>query len=519
MKALVTLLCFFWIAVANAQAPTFKKQLPTIDPYIQKLMTEWEVAGSAVSIVYKDKVIFSKAYGYRDVANKVPVTTKTMFGIASNTKLFTSMAAAMLHEEKKLDLDKPVRTYMPELRFATGELDEKLTLRDMLSHRSGVPRWDGVWAGSNYSLQEILDRLQYMKPTLGFRQGYLYNNNMYAAAGAVTAKVNGTTWEQLIQTKIFDPLEMKGSTFSFETAGKGEFSKDYLVGRVDKKLKEYEPDSHCDCWAPAAAIVSNVEELSNWMIAQINGGKFKGKQVIPAKAITETMVPNNITSKEMVYDEVFFGLYGMGRSTTDYKGKILVSHSGVISGYRSTISMLPKDSLAIIVLTNTAQGSPMATASVYGIVDRLLQLEQSPWTTKIKAEIAKQDKKSWREMDSLKALKVKDTKPSHALTDYVGTFENKAYGKIIISLEDDHLRMRHRIWDEPLEHFHYDQFWSTEHPDMSINYSLRVYKLHFTTNEAGKIDKIKTRVGGDPEVEFVRMKDPNGSAQASLSEK
>lgn len=508
MRINITLFLLIAFATTHGQAPTFKKELPKVDQYIQQLMTEWEIAGSAVSIVYKDKVIFSKGYGYRDVANKLAVTTKTTFGIASNSKLFTSMAAAMLHEEKKLDLDKPVRTYMPELHFATGELDEKLTLRDMLSHRSGVPRWDGVWSGSGYTLQEILDRLQYMKPSMGFREGYLYNNNMYAAAGAVTAKVNSTTWEQLIQTKLFDPLEMKQSTFSFEEATKkGEFSKDYLVGRVDKKMKEYEPDTDCSCWAPAAAIVSNVEELSNWIMAQINGGKFKGKQVIPSKAIIETIKPNNITSKEMVYDEVFYGLYGMGRSSTDYKGHVMVSHGGVISGYRSTIAMLPKDSIAIIVLTNTAQGSPMANAAVYGIMDRLLQLGESAWTTKIKKEITKQETKNVRELDSLRALKVKDTKPSHALTDYVGTYDHKAYGKMIITIEGEYLRMKHRMWDEALEHFHYDQFWSTEHPDMMINYGLRIYKLHFTTNEAGKVDKIKTRVGGDPEVEFVRMKE------------
>jgi len=508
MKISVTLFLLLAFLTTQGQAPTFKKELPKVDQYIQQLMTEWEIAGSAVSIVYKDKVIFSKGYGYRDVASKLPVTTKTTFGIASNTKLFTSMAAAMLHEEKKLDLDKPVRTYMPELHFATGELDEKLTLRDMLSHRSGVPRWDGVWSGSGYTLQEILDRLQYMKPTMGFREGYLYNNNMYAAAGAVTARVNGTTWEQLIQTKLFDPLEMKQSTFGFEDAAiKSEFSKDYLIGRLDKKLKEFGPDTDCNCWAPAAAIVSNVEELSNWMMAQVNGGKFKGKQVIQPKAIAETIKPNNIASREMVYDEVFYGLYGMGRSSTDYKGHVMVSHGGVISGYRSTIAMLPKDSIGIIVLTNTAQGSPMANAVVYGIIDRLLHLSESPWTNKIKAEISKQETKTWRGIDSLKALKVKDTKPSHVLDDYAGTYEHKAYGNMIISMEGDHLHMKHRMWDEALEHFHYDQFWSTEHPDFTLNYGLRVYKLHFMTNQAGKIDKIKTSVGGDPEVEFVRVKE------------
>ena len=128
----------------------------------------------------------------------------------------------------------------------------------------------------------------------------------------------------------------------------------------------------------------------------------------------------------------------------------------------------------------------MANAAVYGIVDRLLSLNQSPWTTKIKAEITKRDKKTWRELDSLKALKVKDTKPSHALAEYVGTYEHKAYGKLIISLDGDHLRMKHRIWDEALEHFHYDQFWSTEHPDLTVNYGLRVYKLHFIDQRGGK---------------------------------
>jgi Beta-lactamase/Domain of unknown function (DUF3471) len=331
---------------------------------------------------------------------------------------------------------------------------------------------------------------------------------MYTTAGAVAAKVNGTTWEQLIQSKFFDPLEMKLSSFSFEDAStKGTFSKDYLIGRLDKKQKEYTPDVHCDCWAPAAAIVSNVEELSNWMIAQINGGKFKGKQVIPAKAIIETLKPNNIVTKELTYDEVFYGLYGLGRQISDYKGHLFSSHGGSISGYRSSMAMLPQDSLGIIVLTNTMQGSSMATAALYGIIDRLLKLEQSPWSSKVKAEVAKQEKKTWREIDSLKALKVPNSKPSHPLADYVGTYEHKAYGKMIISMEGDHLRIKHRIWDEALEHFHYDQFWSTEYPDLTLNYSLRVYKLKFMTNEAGNIDIIKTKVGGDPEVEFARVKE------------
>ncbi|HRI80346.1 MAG TPA: serine hydrolase [Cyclobacteriaceae bacterium] len=490
-----------------SQAPTFQKQLPKVDAYVQQLMKEWKIAGAAVAIVYKDKVIFSKGYGLRDVDKKLPVTTTTTFGIASNTKLFTAVVAAMLHDEKKLDIDKPVRTYMPELKFATAELDEKLTLRDMLSHRSGVPRWDGVWAGSGYSLEEILDRLQYLKPIQGFREGYLYNNNMYATAGAVTAKVNGGTWEQTVTSKIFKPLNMNHSYFSFEDAEKaGEFSKDYYNGRVDSVMKPVTLDVHCTCWAPAAAIVSNVEDLSHWVMALLNGGKYNGTQAISSKALALTLKPNSIASTDMPYDEVFYGLYGLGRTIGDYKGHVTVAHGGVISGYRSNISIMPKDSIGIIILTNTAQGTPMGSAAVNGIYDRLLQLGETPWTKKIKAETVKSINKTMRGLDSLRALQVKGTTPSHRLAEFTGTYEYKAYGKIEISESSGQLQFKFRIWDLPLEHFHYDQFWTKQDPDFPVLYALSVYKLNFLTNEAGVVDKVKVSIGNDPQVEFVRVK-------------
>lgn len=507
MKKLVFLF-LLTSAQLQAQPPKFQKQIPKVDSYIQQLMTEWKVTGASVAIVYKDKVIFSKGYGMRDLDKKLPVTTKTHFGIASNTKLFTALSTTILQTERKLDIDKPVRSYMPELKFATAELDEKLTLRDMLSHRSGVPRWDGVWSGSGYSLQEILDRLQYMRPTLGFREGYLYNNNMYAAAGAVSAKVNGTTWEELVTTKILNPLNMKQTYFSFEDAEKsGEFSKDYYISRVDSAMHQVTEDTHCDCWAPAAAIVSNVEDLSHWVIALLNGGKYNGTQAIPARAIALTLKPNTIASTEMPFDEVFYGLYGLGRSISDYKGHVTVSHGGVISGYRSTISIMPKDSLGVIVLTNTVQGTPMAGAVVNGTYDRLLQLGDTPWTKKYRVESRKAFDKGLKALDSLKGLQVKNTSPSHKLSEFAGDFENKAYGKVSLTLDQDHLQFKFRIWNLPLEHFHYDQFWTKQDPEyLSGLYSLSIYKLSFITNEAGVVDKIRLSIGNDPQVEFVRMK-------------
>ena len=148
----------------------------------------------------------------------------------------------------------------------------------------------------------------------------------------------------------------------------------------------------------------------------------------------------------------------------------------------------------------------MASAAVNGIYDRLLQLGETPWTKKYRVEVKKATDKTLRGLDSLRALKVTNTKPSHNLADYTGVYEHKAYGKIDIGVQGDHLQFKFRLWDLPLDHFHYDQFWSKQDPDYPVLYSLSVYKLSFLTNEAGVVDKIKMSVGNDPLVEFVRMK-------------
>ncbi|MFN8342264.1 MAG: serine hydrolase [Cyclobacteriaceae bacterium] len=506
MRLFTLLICLCLVTPVWAQKHQISsKELASVDAYVQQLMKDWRVVGSSVTIIHKDKVIFSKGYGYRDLDKKLPVTSRTLFGIASNTKLFTAMGAAILHDEKKLDLDKPVRNYFPEIRFATTELDEKLTLRDMLSHRSGVPRWDGVWSGSGYSLQEIVDRLQYLKPTLGFREGYLYNNNMYAAAGAVTARVNGTTWSELIRQRIFEPLEMKHSYFSFEdAAATGEFASDYFVSLADSTIKTHTKDAHCDCWAPAANIVSSSEDLSHWIIAHLNGGTYNGRRAFSPKALAETIRPNNIASKQMVFDEVFYGLYGLGRSSTSYKGHVIVSHGGVISSYRSQISIAPKDSIGIIVLTNTAQGSSMANAAVYGIYDRLLKLGETPWSQKYQKEYKKGLREAAHEADSLRGLQIKGTRPGHDLASYTGKFEHPAYGTMEITLTSEKLHLTFRDRSQDLEHFHFDQFWAAQDPEYPILFNGRLMRLQFLTNGSGKIDRIRTGISTDPEVEFVR---------------
>ncbi len=232
-KAFLIFISLFIAASGYTQTNPFQKKFPLLDRYIDSFMKDWNIAGLALGIVYKEQLIYAKGYGYRDLKNSLPIDAKTLFPIASNTKLFTATAACMLAEEGKLNLDKPVRNFMPLLNFSNDELNAKVTLRDMLSHRTGLPRYDGIWVASAFTRKETIDKIVHMKPQLGFREGYIYNNMMFATAGAVMETLTGMSWEELTRKKIFQPLQMNASCFTNEEMLKyGNFAYAY-----------YEPDS------------------------------------------------------------------------------------------------------------------------------------------------------------------------------------------------------------------------------------------------------------------------------------
>ncbi|MEJ7823700.1 MAG: serine hydrolase domain-containing protein [Chitinophagaceae bacterium] len=300
MKIKILFFAFLFIAVSSySQNNPFQKKFPLIDRYIDSLLTEWNIPGLALGIVYKDQLIYGKGYGYRDVENKLPVTTETIFPIGSNTKLFTATTAAMLQQEGKLSLDKPVKIYMPSLNFSNDELNSKTTLRDMLSHRTGLPGYDGISHNSPLTRKEAIARVVYMQPQLGFREGYIYNNMMFTAAGGVLENIAGKSWEDIIREKFFQPLDMKISCFTKDEMIKNNnYSFGYFKDTAKRFQRKQSFEQNGENLAPAGAIKSNVEDMSHWMIAQLNGGRYKGKQVIPEKAITETLMPNTITDKQ-----------------------------------------------------------------------------------------------------------------------------------------------------------------------------------------------------------------------------
>jgi CubicO group peptidase (beta-lactamase class C family) len=497
---------FFTINV-HGQNISFDKD--EIDQYLQQLMREWKIAGSAVGIVVKDSLIFAKGYGYRDLQNMLPVTCSTLFVLGSNTKHFTAVAASVLNSEGVVSLDEPVSQYMPQLVFPTTELKQKMTLRDMLSHTGGVPRWDGVWFGARYNNQELIEKVKYLKPTRAYGEAFLYNNIFFSLAGIVAGQLYGGTWQELIKDKIFSPLQMRSSGFGIaEPDQNTETGFDYIVHPDSDTLQQLtNADYFCRCIEPAGFIVSNVEDLSHWVIALLNNGVYKKSQAIPAAAIEETSIINNRFYQRFRHEEVRDSGYALGRAVSSYKNRLYLYHGGSAGGYRSEISVFPNDSVGIIVLTNTVQGMGMSVAAVFGIADRLFNLERTDWSKRLLREQSDLAKLREKDLDSVRLSAKKNPKLLRSLREYAGTYESNIYGRMFIEVKNNALTVRFRHVDELLQHLGGDDFWTKQHPEYSVYPQLYpVYRLEFLTNHNGQVDRFRTSVIGDPETEFIKVK-------------
>lgn len=500
MKKILLLLLLFPLCL-SAQNNGFQEKAAKIDSYVNSLILDWNIPGLALVIVHKDQIIYTKGYGFRDLENKLPVTETTLFPIASNTKLFTATLAAQLATEGKLNLDLPVKQYLPELSFFNPELNFKVSLRDLLSHRTGLPAYDGIWLNASFKRKELLSKIPYMKPALGFREGYIYNNNMYTLAGIAIEVVSGKSWEENVQERIFKPLEMNSSGFTGLGVRPDNHSLSYFEAEVSGKLTARTFIAQSELLAPAGNIYSNMTDMSKWLILQVNGGKYKGKQVISLAAVDETKIPNAISNKRGRYDELSNAIYAMGRSLQTYKGTKMISHTGSIDGFYSNLSYLPKDSLALFIVHNSVSAGSLRSVMNLPLIDILQNREITDWSGRYRKDHLEAQEKNKKSVDEINASQVKNTVPSHLALAYTGRFNHPVYGEILIGLTNNDLQVQYRSLRANLHHWHYDQFITMDDgkgfPDMRIS---------FLTNDKGEIERISTRPFGDPLTEFVRMK-------------
>jgi hypothetical protein len=324
---------------------------------------------------------------------------------------------------------------------------------------------------------------------------------MYAAAGQIVEYLSGQTWEEFVKSRIFNPLSMSNSMFSVEEMKRQpDFMTPYYEKRDTSILLPYPFYTQQQGIGPAGSIISSINDLSNWLITQIYSGRFKNNQVIPANIIKETLQPAIPTAS--VPDEYFENLnsiYGMGRSTSSYKGHYLTQHGGAIGGIYSNISFMPADSIGVIVFTNRI--SQLPGIITYTIYDRLLGLPETQWSERVLKDYLKSKETMKESRKKPDTDRITGTKPSHTPADYAGIYEDPAYGLMKINFKNDSLNFIFNNISLPLYHYHYDRFIT---PDDEINGK---WSMTFNTDAQGSINQLKVSLD-EKEVVFTRKADP-----------
>jgi CubicO group peptidase (beta-lactamase class C family) len=382
------------------------------------------------------------------------VTPETLFAIGSSTKAFTATLVGILVDDGLLDFDEPVRTYLPDFELADDYATEHLTPRDLLTHVSGLPRHDLLWYGSDLTRDALFARLRHLEPSVSFRQTWQYQNLMYMTAGLLAGRVAGSTWEELVRTRIFEPLSIGYANFSVRDMEEVEdAARGYTDGEDGLERMDYRD---IDAIGPAGSINANVVEMGNWLRLHLGKGEFLGERVVSKDTMAQLHAPHAMVARGKKDRHTPYSMYAMGWMVEPYRGHDLLHHGGNIDGFSALMTFLPDDDLGVVVLTNK-NGTPITNVLTYELIDRMLGLsplnhDQRAGGGRAAALAASQG------AEAAETGRVKDTKPAHALADYAGEYEHAAYGVASFALDGEALSIDLGPFAGELEHWHFETF-------------------------------------------------------------
>ncbi len=438
-----------------------------VDRIVQDTMKAWKVPGAAVAIVQDDRVVYAKGFGVKELGKPDGVTPDTLFAIASNSKAFTTASMAILVDEKKMSWDDPVRKYVDYFHLDDPCADSLVTLRDIVSHRTGLSRHDELWDNSTLSREQVIRAVGHLRLSKPIRTAYQYNNIMFMTAGEAVAAAAKMPWSDFVRTRIFEPLGMTHT----RTAMAAFYASDHAVGHNYDRKKDVmvvQPPDDDAALGPAGAIKSCANDMGQWIRFQLDEGTVDGRRIVSAEALGETkkpqtIIPMDAESKENNPDTNIL-TYGMGWTVQDYRGQMLVSHAGALNRFRSQVALLPNQHAGVAVMINSSRGSA-ALAIRRAIADLILGAPSRDWSGFYLARendaIAKADQKKLEREAGLP----KNTKPSHELSAYAGAYENPGYGAATVSVENGGLVLRWQKLVLPLAHWTYDTFSAVSEPD------------------------------------------------------
>jgi CubicO group peptidase (beta-lactamase class C family) len=440
---------------------------PDLDTYVQRVMKSFDVSGIALAVVKDDEVVVAKGYGVRKAGEPTPVDGRTLFGIASNTKVFTATALGLLVEQGKLQWDAPVVNYLPWFQLYDPYVTRELTIRDLLVHRSGLGLGAGDllwWPPSTYDRKEIARRLRYIRPATSFRSAYAYDNVLYLVAGEVIEAVSGQSWEDFVASRVLAKVGMTSTNVRHSAAAAGgNVATPHAA--VDGRVRPIAPfDS--DNTNPAGGVNSCAEDMARWLKVLLNEGKLPDGSTLVSPATWRqistpvTPEPNGPPPPELPALRSNFRGYALGLEARDFKGYKVLTHTGGLPGYVSRVLMIPELKLGVAVLTNQESGEAF-DAIAYSIADAYVGGGHTDWLdgyekirARNEASVAAADRKTTSARNVA-------SKPSLPLASYAGTYRDTWYGDIAIAVEDGKLVMRFTRTPSlvgDLEHWQYDTF-------------------------------------------------------------
>ncbi len=481
-----------------------------LDEYLEDAMKKFDAPGLAV-VALKDKdVVYSKGFGYRDVDKKLEMTPNTIHPIASCTKSFTSTAIAMLVDEGKLEWDTPIREFIPQFKMKDPVATNQVTIVDMLSHRTGLPRHDFVWVNDDFSYDQVFERLPHLDSSKAIRTTFQYCNLMYLATSVIIEELSGMSYNDFIAKRIFKPLGMKDSNFSITTLYQtSDYATPYKLDYKDENLGYIKCDYIVnDVATGAGCINASISDMGKWLKFHLNKGMVGKKQLVSADNLRRTHDSVHIISMRhgldwWVPDQRWFRLdtYALGWGGVMYRGHRVVRHGGGIDGSISLMGFLPEDDIGVMAIVNKSDCG--ITGAAYNhIFDRFLGLEPVDWIEIYKNIDAQTIKGIQESGEKSQGIRITDTKPTRPTEEYIGRYRHPGYGIFEFYTQDEELHSKFGSVEYPLTHFHYDTF----------QYEIKRFDvkglLTFRADDGGEIVEFSVKLEPlTPPITFTRLPD------------
>jgi len=431
-----------------------------LDKQIQVALKKWNVPGCALVVVQGDRVVHAAGYGVKSIRTQEAITADTLFPLASCTKAFTSTLLATLVDEEKIQWDDPVRKHLPTFHLSEEHADALVSMRDLLTHRTGVGGHDLIWYRASWNQNEVLRRIRHLPFSSPFRGGFHYSSVMFTAAGVAAANRMNRNWNELIEEKICEPLGMKSQAFTTAEAKKNpnralghQLKNGKIVSMEEYEIRE--PD-------PAGSLHLSARDLGSWLILQLNDGNFGDKKIVSKANLAETKVPHipmRLEGPAMLttYPESTQVSYAMGWVVYDYRGKLVVAHGGMIDGFRVQITLLPKEKIGFALLNNLHETRMNQSLSNI-VIDELLKLEKKDWNTHyLKAEADEHAEKK-RANETRNKERDAEKMPSVELAAFAGKYGSPAFGDAEVQLDGKQLIVKWSSFEMKLEHWQSDTF-------------------------------------------------------------